>query len=106
MPRDGLIYGRPFFFVLETRTCVHYWLLKAWLRCIFLDFGYAFQVDWNFCDAPLRGVYPGIHVYDSITEWDDFEPGISRIENIPPDMLTEFVADVPDEWLGKPHARI
>jgi hypothetical protein len=71
------------FFVLETRTCVHYWLLKAWLRCIFLDFGYAFQVDWNFCDAQLRGVYPGIHVYDSITEWDDFEPWISRIDNIP-----------------------
>ena len=67
--------------------------------CSFIDHGYSFNCDWTFPDSPLRGVHGSMHVYQSITGWDDFEPWISRIENISPTVLTTIAGDVPDEWL-------
>lgn len=82
MPRDGLIYGRPFFcfgdphmrplLALEGLAQVH---LFGFRLCV------SGGVELLRCSTP--GHVPGIHVYDSITEWDDFEPGSSRIKNIP-----------------------
>ena len=47
----------------------------------FIDFGYCFNAgEWNFHDAPLRGVYGLNDVYERIGPWDDFEPWLSRIE--------------------------
>ena len=50
----------------------------------FIDQGYCFNAgEWNFPDAPLRGVFGRNDVYACITSWDSFEPWLSRIENFP-----------------------
>jgi hypothetical protein len=42
--------------------------------------GYCFNAgEWNFSDAPLRGVYPRDEVYAGVRSWESFEPWPSRI---------------------------
>ncbi len=70
-------------------------------RAVFIDFGYCFHAgDWIFEDAPLRGVYHRNDVYRSITGWDAFEPWLSRIETLAPDVVWAAANEVPPDWYG------
>jgi hypothetical protein len=40
--------------------------------------------EWNFPDAPLKGVFARGGVYSAVTGWDNFEPWLSRIEHFDP----------------------
>src|SRR5207248_1509542 len=65
----------------------------------FIDHGYCFGVEgWGFSDYPLRGAYSRGEVYRDITEWDAFEPWLSQLENLPPDLIWNAVADTPPGW--------
>ncbi len=67
----------------------------------FIDFGYCFNAgEWNFHDAPLRGVYGLNDVYVRIGSWDDFEPWLSRIEVFSEQHLQSIVDEIPCEWYG------
>lgn len=70
-------------------------------RAVFIDFGYCFHAgDWEFEDAPLRGVYYRNEVYRQITGWESFEPWLSRLETMDSDTLWAAAGEVPPEWYG------
>ena len=67
----------------------------------FVDQGCCFNAgEWNYPDSPLRGVYPRNEVYAGVRGWESFEPWLSRIENIDPNILWEIAETVPPEWYG------
>jgi len=71
------------------------------LTASFIDQGYCFNAgEWNFPDAPLRGVFGRNDVYQCVTSWDSFEPWLSRIENFPESSLWPLAEDIPPEWYG------
>lgn len=67
----------------------------------FIDQGYCFNAgEWNFPDAPLRGVFGRNDVYACITGWDSFEPWLRKIENFPESSLWPLAEEIPPEWYG------
>lgn len=70
-------------------------------RAVFIDFGYCFHAgDWQFEDAPLRGVYYRNTVYREVSGWASFEPWLTRLETMPEDTVWEAANEVPPEWYG------
>ncbi|MGH9730827.1 MAG: HipA family kinase, partial [Candidatus Acidiferrales bacterium] len=69
-------------------------------RAIMIDQGFCFNAaEWNFPDAPLRGIYARARVYDRVRGWDAFEPWLERIERrITEDVLDEVAREIPPEW--------
>ena len=70
-------------------------------RATFIDQGFCFHAnEWRFPDSPLRGVYPRNRVYDGVTGWESFEPWLSRVEAVEPDVLLRIAEQVPVDWYG------
>ncbi len=70
-------------------------------RAVFIDFGYCFHAgDWEFEDAPLRGVYYRNVVYQHVAGWESFEPWLTRLETMDADTIWAAAAEVPPEWYG------
>jgi len=68
---------------------------------IFIDQGYCFNAqEWNFPDAPLRGVFIRNDVYWGITGWESFEPWITSVEQMSVDMIAHCAEGIPPEWYG------
>lgn len=65
-----------------------------------IDQGFCFNADeWNFPDAPLRGIYARHAVYESVRDIDSFEPWLSRVETrIAETVLDEMQSEIPPEW--------
>jgi hypothetical protein len=71
------------------------------LTASFIDQGYFFNAgEWNFPDAPLRGVFGRNDVYVSVKSWESFEPWLTRIENFPESSLWALAQEIPPEWYG------
>jgi hypothetical protein len=69
-------------------------------RATFIDQGYCFNAgEWNFPDAPMRGVYARNEVYAGISGWESFEPWLGIVEQIPTEAIAECADGVPPEWL-------
>lgn len=67
----------------------------------FIDQGYCFNAgEWNFPDTPLRGVYSRNYVYSHVTGWQDFEPVLTRAENMTTADLWKCTDAMPMEWCG------
>ena len=65
----------------------------------FIDFGYCFNAgEWIYRDSPLRGVYARNLVYRDVTDWESFEPWMSRIEKLEPDVVWRIADQIPPEW--------
>ncbi len=65
----------------------------------FIDQGFCFNAgEWDFPDAPLRGVFPRNDVYAPVTGWESFEPWLSRVENFPENLLWSLATEIPPEW--------
>lgn len=65
----------------------------------FIDHGFCFGAgEWVFHDAPLRGVFARNTVYAGITGWEDFEPWMTRIREIPVDRIWQIAEQIPPEW--------
>jgi hypothetical protein len=65
----------------------------------FIDYGYCFNAgEWVFRDSPLRGVYARNTVYIGVTGWENFEPWLSRIEELKPETIWAIAETVPPEW--------
>ena len=69
-------------------------------RAVMIDQGFCFNAgEWNFPDAPLRGIYSRSRVYERVRGWNAFEPWITRIEQrINEDVLDEISSEIPPEW--------
>jgi hypothetical protein len=67
-----------------------------------IDFGFCFNAgEWDFPDAPLRGLYTRHRVYQSVTGMDAFEPWLARLENqMTERVLGEEASQIPPEWYG------
>ena len=65
-----------------------------------IDFGFCFNAgEWDFPDAPLRGLYARHRVYDGVAGMEAFEPWLARLENrITERVLGEEAAQIPPEW--------
>jgi len=64
-----------------------------------IDQGFCFNAnEWNFPDAPLRGLYSRLCVYEEIEGLESFEPFLSRLENLEEEVLEEAAASVPPAW--------
>jgi len=68
----------------------------AWM----IDQGFCFNAqNWDFPDAPLRGLYARACVYDAVRGLETFEPWIARMKRIGEDgTLDEVAHRVPIEW--------
>ena len=65
-----------------------------------IDHGFCFNAgEWDFPDAPLRGLYARHRVYENVAGMDAFEPWLERLETrITEAVLGEEAEHIPPEW--------
>jgi hypothetical protein len=65
-----------------------------------IDQGFCFNAgEWNYPDAPLRGLYARNRVYEGVTGMESFAPWTTRVEkSMTERVLSEIIRDVPPEW--------
>jgi len=65
----------------------------------FIDYGFCFGAgDWEYRDAPLRGVFARNAVYRGITGWESFEPWMSRMRELDLNRIWALADEIPPEW--------
>jgi hypothetical protein len=70
----------------------------------FIDQGYCFNAgEWDFPDAPLRGVYARNCVYAGVTGWKSFEPALTKAEDCDIVDLWRCAEPIPRQWCGDDH---
>ena len=69
-------------------------------RAIMIDQGFCFNAgEWNFPDAPLRGLYARNRVYESVIGRDSFAVWLERIERgLTEGVLDTLIREIPPEW--------
>jgi hypothetical protein len=64
-----------------------------------IDQGFCFNAgEWNYPDAPLRGLYARNRVYEGVTGMESFGPWMARVESLTERALGELVKEIPPEW--------
>ena len=73
-----------------------------------IDQGFCFNAgEWNFPDAPLRGLYARHRVYESVRGIESFEPWLARIEaKMTEAVFDEIHSEIPPEWYGFEHGAL
>jgi hypothetical protein len=73
--------------------------VRAGYRAVMIDNGFCFNAtEWNFPDAPLRGIYLRQLVYEDVRGLDAFEPWLARLGRISEQALDEAASEIPPEW--------
>jgi len=69
-------------------------------QALMIDQGFCFNAgEWDFPDAPLRGLYARHRVYESARGMQSFEPWLERLDaRINEDALDEVAKKIPPEW--------
>ena len=69
---------------------------NAWM----VDQGFCFNAgEWNFPDAPLRGLYARTQVYEGVLGMESFAPWLARLERqINASTLEEIAGQIPPDW--------
>lgn len=72
----------------------------AQYQALMIDQGFCFNAgEWNFPDAPLRGLYARHCVYESVRGMESFEKWIARIESkMTETVLDEAYREIPPHW--------
>ena len=67
---------------------------------VMIDQGFCFNAgEWNYPDAPLRGLYARNRVYEGVTGMESFAPWLERLErNITERVLGNILCEIPSEW--------
>jgi HipA-like protein len=67
---------------------------------LMIDQGFCFNAgEWNYPDAPLRGLYARNRVYEGVTGMESFAPWIGRVENrMTERVLEEIGREIPPAW--------
>ena len=65
-----------------------------------IDQGFCFNAgEWNYPDAPLRGLYARNRVYEGVTGMESFAPWTERVQKrITERVLAEVIRDIPPQW--------
>src|SRR6202049_3577689 len=77
-------------------------------QAMIIDQGFCFNAgEWNFPDAPLRGIYPRHWVYEQITGIESFDPWLSRVERrMTRAVLGEIADGIPPEWYNDEYEKL
>lgn len=69
-------------------------------RTVMIDQGFCFNAgEWNFPDAPLRGLYTRNRVYEGVTGMESFAPWLERLEQrVTERVLDEISREIPSAW--------
>jgi hypothetical protein len=69
-------------------------------QTVMIDQGFCFNAgEWNFPDAPLRGLYARNRVYEGVTGMESFGPWLERLERqMTERALREIGAQIPPAW--------
>jgi hypothetical protein len=69
-------------------------------KTLMIDQGFCFNAgEWNFPDAPLRGLYARSRVYEGVTGMDSFGPWLERLaKRITEKVLAEAAEEIPPAW--------
>ena len=69
-------------------------------QAMMIDQGFCFNAgEWNFPDAPLRGIYLRHRAYEHVTGMESFEPWLGRVEQrMNPEVLGQIAEEIPPEW--------
>jgi hypothetical protein len=67
---------------------------------VMIDQGFCFNAgEWNFPDAPLRGLYARNRVYEGVIGMESFAPWLERMEKqISEPVLAELAEEIPPGW--------
>jgi hypothetical protein len=67
---------------------------------LMIDQGFCFNAgEWNFPDAPLRGLYARNRVYEAVTGMESFAPWLERLEKQMTERgLDEITRQIPPAW--------
>lgn len=74
--------------------------LEATYSTFLIDQGFCFNAgEWDFPDAPLRGLYTRDVVYEGVTGMESFAPWLERLENhMTERTFQEIIEGIPPEW--------
>jgi HipA-like kinase len=69
-------------------------------RAAMIDQGFCFNAgEWNYPDAPLRGLYARNRVYEGVIGMQSFAPWTERVEkSVTERVLAEVLREIPPEW--------
>ena len=68
-------------------------------HAVMIDQGFCFNAgEWNFPDAPLRGLYARNRVYEGVIGMESFAPWLERVEKMSERVLAELAEEIPPEW--------
>ena len=69
-------------------------------EAVMIDQGFCFNAgEWNYPDAPLRGLYARNRVYEGVIGMESFAPWVERLlKKITEDVLGTILCDIPPEW--------
>ena len=69
-------------------------------QAIMIDQGFCFNAgEWNFPDAPLRGLYARNKVYEGVIGRESFAPWLDRLEKqIDERVLDACLREIPPDW--------
>ena len=69
-------------------------------RTRMIDQGFCFNAgEWNFPDAPLRGLYARNRVYQGVTGMESFAPWLERLQKqITEGVLDDITKEIPAPW--------
>jgi hypothetical protein len=66
-----------------------------------IDNGFCFNAgDWNFPDAPLRGLYARHRVYEGVDGLGSFASWLNRVQNVTERVIEDIYSEIPPEWYG------
>jgi hypothetical protein len=77
-------------------------------EAMMIDQGFCFNAgEWNFPDAPLRGLYLRHRVYAQVTGMESFEPWLGRVEQRMTRAVVGEIADqIPPEWYNDEYEQL
>jgi hypothetical protein len=69
-------------------------------EAVMIDQGFCFNAgEWNYPDAPLRGLYARNRVYEGVIGMESFAPWMERAEkSVTERVLAEVIREIPPEW--------
>jgi len=74
--------------------------LESPYSTLMIDQGFCFNAgEWNFPDAPLRGLYARNRVYEGVTSMESFTPWLERLEKqMTERALDDITRQIPPAW--------